>query len=771
MTNITATKSEGNEVIKGLFGERTKKERLLCVAIAAIYALWGFLACAKELPYTSLALGIPFSDALLCAAGTYTPFIFLGNVLGTVYYGQASIPRFLMLATAFVLRIITSGKTSKTDGAFSEPIPTKLAVSSIAAMVSSAMFLGVTGITAESAKTTLATLVTLPALTLIFSVYFKKPTESKTARYLYELSMLTLFSFSVYCTSDITYAFCSIGTLLAVFFTLCVAKYGGFARGAICGFLLGYIASPSYFLAFTVLGVSASLIFSFGVLSAGGIATLLSCVTAVLVGGANSLLSFVPETVISAAITTPILKFGFLPKDFPYPFASTDKSDVSDRTSALLAHLSSWRSVRRISDGLNALSQNVQLIADTSGEYAEAEERIVKRICAEVCDSCPLSPICHESEKNRTNASFKELISGYASNDTNRVPPHLSGRCVKLGEIVATVRSEVTSLPRKQESDPLLLSYSAVSSMLSAVAEKAEKELVFDKDAESSVSKALYSVGVPFSRVSVVGNTRKTVCIYGAAKGKLKKATPELLKALKRIFRVPYSAPTFDASDEASATFLPAKTLSAEIALSSSCKDGEVTNGDTAISFNDSDGNVYALISDGMGSGAAAAKSSSLTAELIKSLAECSIDGKSAAKLTGEALSKLCDECFATVDLLKLDLVSGSATVTKSHAAASYVLRNGSVYCCNAESMPLGINRDAFATETEFTLTDGDTVIMVSDGIASGPQDTVRITDMLGLYGDTEPKALADAILEKAIGLKGRCDDMSAMVIKVKKAS
>jgi stage II sporulation protein E len=172
-----------------------------------------------------------------------------------------------------------------------------------------------------------------------------------------------------------------------------------------------------------------------------------------------------------------------------------------------------------------------------------------------------------------------------------------------------------------------------------------------------------------------------------------------------------------------------------------------------------------------MGSGPLACKSSSLTAELIKGFMLSGIDEALAVRLTAEALPSLCDECFSTVDLMKIDLVSGLASVVKNHAAASYILRSGSVYCCDAHSMPIGITDTADQTKTQLQLKLGDTVVMVSDGVSDGDGDTVRLTDFLGLNADMNVNDLAKQIAARAKAVKGDQDDMSVLVIRLSKAS
>lgn len=82
-------------------------------------------------------------------------------------------------------------------------------------------------------------------------------------------------------------------------------------------------------------------------------------------------------------------------------------------------------------------------------------------------------------------------------------------------------------------------------------------------------------------------------------------------------------------------------------------------------------------------------------------------------------------ECFATVDLLEIDLLSGEAGFVKSGAAASYVIRGGKLFKIASDSLPIGITREITAEDIRFTLLPGDLVVMISDGVSQSFEDGV----------------------------------------------
>lgn len=760
------------------FSGKSVKERMLLATNAAFSCALAFFFTARQLPCTTLALGAPLTDALLCSASAHTPFVYIGAIFGSIHYGLASIPRFLALTFTFVLRIVTSISNTKAKpekAPFEEKISVKSAVCTAHCFAECGMYLATSGINGESARKTLATLIAVPLITLILSIYYSKPASNKVRRALYEASMLFLFACAVYCTSDITYAFFTLDTLLCVFFTLCIAKFGGFARSALYGFVLGYLVGQQYCIAFVLMGASASLLFSAGAFSGCGISCAVACVCSVMTGGANALLGIVPEIVLACAVTTPVIRYAFLPKGFPYPANdATYTSTFSDNMRSALAELSFINSLKNASENMRELKSAVNEASRPLNEQ-NGTSCALDKICSEFCESCPLCTICHDSEKERCRSAINELILLCNEPDAlsaERLPPYLSSHCIKLRELTEYTKSISNSLPSIAPVTEITprISYSSVSDIIASVYEKAESELVFDASAERSVAKLLYSLGIPFGGASVMGKGSKRILIYGASKPKLKKSFLQINKGLNSIFGCDYSLTEAYSSEQAPIVLSPCEALCAESEILLSCKKGESVCGDTAITFKNG-GCFYALITDGMGSGSTACKSSTITAEIIKSLMLSEIDETLAIKLAGETLAPICDECFSTVDLMKLDLSNGNATITKNHAAASYILRNGSVYCCNAHSLPVGITGEASPERIELRLLEGDTVIMVSDGVAAEPNDKPRLADIIGVSASLTGRELAQRIMSRAEETNGKNDDMSVLVVKISKAA
>ena len=125
-------------------------------------------------------------------------------------------------------------------------------------------------------------------------------------------------------------------------------------------------------------------------------------------------------------------------------------------------------------------------------------------------------------------------------------------------------------------------------------------------------------------------------------------------------------------------------------------------------------------------------------------------------------------ECSATVDLMELDLINGRARFVKSGAAPSFVLRRGRLFRLQSKTVPIGIVRALDAEMIKFETEPGDTVIMLSDGVARSFEDCPWLFDLLCDPNEwlEDPERMARKIVKCAIQ-NGGDDDITAGVVYI----
>lgn len=191
-----------------------------------------------------------------------------------------------------------------------------------------------------------------------------------------------------------------------------------------------------------------------------------------------------------------------------------------------------------------------------------------------------------------------------------------------------------------------------------------------------------------------------------------------------------------------------------------------------AISSFEADGKFYMLISDGMGSGREAALTASIAAMFLERMLTAGASMETALKMLNRLIRAGERECFATVDLAEIDLKTGEARFVKSGAAPSFVIRDGSLYRLQSKTVPVGIIRALDAEMIKFNVEEGDTVVMLSDGVAKSFEECPWLLDMLTsdedvLVGDA---GLAAEKIVRSAAERGSADDITAGIIRIRRA-
>lgn len=177
-------------------------------------------------------------------------------------------------------------------------------------------------------------------------------------------------------------------------------------------------------------------------------------------------------------------------------------------------------------------------------------------------------------------------------------------------------------------------------------------------------------------------------------------------------------------------------------------------------------GRVNIILSDGMGSGGAAAVDSTMTAELLKRLIEAGVSLDAALKLVNSALLvKSGEESLATIDITGVDLYTGCAEFYKAGAAPTFLRKSGKGGYVESSSLPVGILGGVSFEKNAVTLREGDVILMVSDGAVTSGYGWI-VSELEHFSGD-DPKELSERIVTEAKRRRndGHEDDVTAIAV------
>lgn len=195
-------------------------------------------------------------------------------------------------------------------------------------------------------------------------------------------------------------------------------------------------------------------------------------------------------------------------------------------------------------------------------------------------------------------------------------------------------------------------------------------------------------------------------------------------------------------------------------------KRGEERSGDSISYFKTERGELYMIISDGMGSGKKASAESGSFVRLLEGFIKAGMRPDTALRLLCPAYAIKCEgDTFTTCDILRVDLHTGEAEIYKCGAAPSYIKDKQAVRRITGSSIPAGVlSREPIeADRTSIILHRGDVIVMVSDGVTDNYSDS-WLTRLLNEAGDISSGDLAGRILEIAAAKSGCGDDLSVLV-------
>ena len=228
------------------------------------------------------------------------------------------------------------------------------------------------------------------------------------------------------------------------------------------------------------------------------------------------------------------------------------------------------------------------------------------------------------------------------------------------------------------------------------------------------------------------GTRRRQIVVRGVDVEQATVTVETLRSDLGELCGLELSRPVFEVEGKSSTMTLQAKKrIAVQAAENNVSADGGVS-GDSVNLFSNKKDYFYALLCDGMGAGREAALTSGLCSVFLeKMLRAGNRAGTSLRMLNNMIRSRGADstrECSSTVDLMELDLMTGTASFIKSGAAPSFVVRGGVVHRLQAGTAPIGIICALDVQSTPFSLKAGDTVVMISDGILQDDPDCKWIT-------------------------------------------
>ncbi|MCI8273133.1 MAG: SpoIIE family protein phosphatase [Clostridia bacterium] len=210
-----------------------------------------------------------------------------------------------------------------------------------------------------------------------------------------------------------------------------------------------------------------------------------------------------------------------------------------------------------------------------------------------------------------------------------------------------------------------------------------------------------------------------------------------------------------------------------QIGQTAKTKNDSSVSGDTLLQRRLNDGKYILALSDGMGSGPEARKSSQIAIKMLERLLMSGFDKNTSIDLINTTIMNTSEEIFATLDIAIIDLYNGKIEFIKNGACPTYIKNKKKVQIVKSLSLPAGILKEINLTTYDADIKDQDILIMCSDGIIDSnieyKNKELWVKYILEDIEATDCQKIADIILNEAIdnnyGIAK--DDMSIISCKL----
>ena len=726
-------------------------------------------ACAFLLAQTHALFGVyPFAIAFLCSLRRHTLSALLGALLGGFLLAETGYLYIFIYIAIFLLRFAFSALAPgffESGGLFDEHPLFRVLEACLVGCLMAAYELALFGIYDYTVLFALGAVLLPSFLTLAYAALMETgvtlgallgkekyalPPETRTggAPFFLQIGGIVLLFSLVLSLRETTFFGVSLARCAIAVFTLLISRRFGGMRGCAAGLILALADEAIYIPSFGLLGLLSGLYTAIGMPCALAFAVLAGAGYAVYVGGLTGFLEVLPEISVTSLLLWPFLRaIPLAESDFFEKAAYPALPEPSVPTENAMA-----RAYRTISTALDDVSKRERTLSP------EALSLLCGQVQTALCRTCSHRAHCKEEIAVRTALALGEdAVEG----------------CEAYGKMRETLARECAALSREHRLGGAKGTLSAEYALHAALLEEMDKRERDEGKEDSALSLSLRGrleeCGISATSVHVYGKRARRVVLSGVSVKGTENALGKLRSACIEVCGTSFGEIEMSRRGRRAEYILRSeKKYTARTAFATVPRAQGEASGDRTAFLGDGDGAVYAILSDGMGSGEGAAMASSLCVSVLSSLLGASVGEKTALAVAANILSAGNEECSVALDMLSLDLYTGHACFYKSGAAASFVQRGESLYRIRAKTIPMGVLREADYERIAIDLEEDDLLILLSDGVMQGNEDGAWLKELLKKEDGEDLDRLARRILSVARDRAGaEPDDMTVSLIRL----
>ena len=332
----------------------------------------------------------------------------------------------------------------------------------------------------------------------------------------------------------------------------------------------------------------------------------------------------------------------------------------------------------------------------------------------------------------------------------------------------------------KEEKQNVGKQLNGVSKVISAIAEDMNKEIkennIYEKE-KQAILELLKQKDIIVQEIYIDKHNedRFNIELY-TEKSKKNGITETILNILEKILNEKLKLIERQNIDEKKITkykLMSEDIFSIEVGQAIAIKDGMTVSGDSLLHTRLKDGKYLVALSDGMGAGPEARKSSQIVIKMLQRLLDSGFNKENSIDLINTNLLNVGEDIYATLDIAIVDLYKGNIEFIKAGCAPTYIKNKKKIQLIKSETLPTGIVKNISKEIIERKIEDGDFILMCSDGVIDSNVEyknkALWVKYLLEDIQNTNPQKVADLVLNESVDNNfGKVkDDMSILTFKL----
>ena len=565
----------------------------------------------------------------------------------------------------------------------------------------------------------------------------------------------------------------SPGRMLAALLVLVAARAGREAGGCVAGCVLGgalalTATTPYFAVALPFGGLVAGVFSRFGRILQG-ILFLLSAVLIALTDENAAMLTLLYELFCAAVL------FALMPPLWERQLAHRLLRQRDLPAAEGVRRMVGMR-LQVACGAIDEVAESVEAVGSRLDRYGAPDIASLYRGCAAaVCAACPMRGVCWELKQEETLAGLETLVPRLQEEGTVTAADlkELPISCRRADALARHLTQEYRAHLAREEAWSRLQDVRqaveqqlcSTSDLLGGLAQRLQDPHCVDVELSDRVFRLCEDYGMDVEEALCTrdehGRLTVTILTYesGLPEGKWQ-------EKMEKTCGCRLTAPTIATwGEDTRITLTEPPRYRVEWGVAQHTCAGERLCGDT-VQTAQPGGGFLAVLSDGMGCGGRAAVDSAMAAGITTRLWQADFSPTAILQTVNAALQvKSREETLATLDVAVIDTHSGRLDLYKAGAAGTLLCSGGRLSRLESTGLPVGILPQVRFAHSRDTLSEGDILLMVSDGALSGGMGALE--ELLAAH-EGDMVALAQAVVDTAAQAEGEHpDDITAVAIRL----